>query len=234
MALPPELEAELDRKVIELVPACRSIAWKHWHAAPTLEFEELLSLAFTGMAQARHSWERYCVKHSYDPFLTNYFGAYVSRRANGAILDYMRSLDWLPRQDRERARQLRDAGQGLGKPDSELAAATGMTLSEVAASAAAVSRRPVVFDASEHDTADASSIADVEGGVVMSSILDAGVLVLRALPVQSQAVAVLWFYRGMDARAVAAVTGLSAARVREMAQSAALAVHAAVAAVAVR
>lgn len=234
MALPPELDAVLDQKVIELVPVCRSIAWKHWHNAPNLEFEELLSLAYSGMAQARAGWERYCLKHGYDPWQVQYFGAYISRRANGAILDFMRSLDWLPRQDRERARLLRDAGQGIGTTDSELAAATGMTLAAVAASAAAVARRPVVFDASAHDMADAGALADVEGGVVLTGILAAGVTALRGMPVQVQAVAVLWFYRGLDARAVAAVLGLPSARVREMAQDAAMTVHAAVAAAAVR
>lgn len=234
MALPPELDAELDRRVIELVPVCRNIAWKHWHNAPALEFEELLSLAYSGMAQARAGWERYCTKHSYDPRQTQYFGAYVSRRANGAILDFMRSLDWLPRQDRERARLLRDAGAGIGTSDSDLAAATGMTLAAVSASAAAVARRPVVFDASEHDMADAGALADVEGGVMMTGILAAGVSALRGLPVPVQTAVVLWFYRGLDARAVAGAMGVPATTVREMVNRAAMAVHAAVAAAAVR
>lgn len=194
-----------------------------------MELEELTSLALMGLAQAREAWGRYCEKHGYDPYRTEYFGAYCSRRMNGSILDAMRALDWVTRPVRERARALRDAGEGLGKSEIQLAQTTGMSRDEVHDTTAEMARRPVTFDASEHDMADAAPLADVEGGAVVADILRQSSAVLRSMPPDNQLAAVLVFYCGMSAAQSAEAMGLPVPRVQSLADAAALAVHRALA-----
>ena len=65
------------------------------------------------------------------------FEAYAELRIRGAILDYLRGLDWMPRSQRTRARRLDEASRDLtaqnGRtPDTtELAEHTGLTEREV-------------------------------------------------------------------------------------------------------
>lgn len=65
------------------------------------------------------------------------FEAYAELRIRGAILDYLRGLDWMPRTQRTRARRIdeaqRDLASTLGRaPDaSELSEKTGLTEREV-------------------------------------------------------------------------------------------------------
>src|SRR5712692_6533356 len=90
----PPIEQLMER----LIPQARVIAWKYWRSAPAmLDFEELVSLANMGLAEAHARWPVYCKAHDYDPNTTRYFTEYSLRRMRGSVLDYMRSQDWVPR-----------------------------------------------------------------------------------------------------------------------------------------
>lgn len=145
---------------------------------------------------------------------------------NGAILDYMRSQDWVTRTVRNRARSLREAGQDLGRSDAEMASVTGMTREQVADTLAAMARRPVGFDPVEHDVRDA---ADTESHAVVGDLLGEAVRVIAELPLESQFVMTLTFYHGLSVRQAAAAMGLAPDRAAELQQEGVLKVHSALA-----
>ena len=158
MSEPAGLDPEIERLVIEMMPQAKSEAWKVYQAAPhALDLDDLTSLAFTGLMMAAARWPRYCADRNFDSGCgqvpcadpatcgTRYFAAYSLRRIRGAMLDAMRSADWVTRSMRTRAKALREAGQDLGKTEQELSDATGLTSRQIRATAAGVSARPVSF-----------------------------------------------------------------------------------------
>lgn len=136
----PELEA----RILELMPQARSEAWKIFQSAPQqLDREELQSLAYLGLVMAAERWERYCAEHGYSPDATEYFAAYALRRLRGAMLDAMRSQDWVTRSVRSRAKAIRAAGQDLGATEEQISETTGLTTQQIRDTLAGVARRPV-------------------------------------------------------------------------------------------
>ncbi|MCP4007203.1 MAG: FliA/WhiG family RNA polymerase sigma factor [bacterium] len=73
----------------------------------------------------------------YDPTKDCKFKTYAEFRIRGAILDQLRSLDWVPRSVRQKSRQLETAcnqiEQRLGRPatDDEIAGSLGINLDEL-------------------------------------------------------------------------------------------------------
>lgn len=70
----------------------------------TFETEEIYSLA----VYALHGAIR-----KYDPTLGKSFGAYAKLRIRGALLDELRRIDWLPRNQRQQVRKFRAAIEKL-------------------------------------------------------------------------------------------------------------------------
>jgi RNA polymerase sigma factor for flagellar operon FliA len=207
--LSPELKARIDQMAADFMPQVRAEAWKIFQRAPhALELDELISLGLLGMTQAVNAWPRYCHRNGYDPEATQYLIAYILRRVRGAMLDALRSQDWVTRSARTRAKALRDAGQDQGLTDEQLAEHTGMTVAEVRETVAAVAARPVSLDAEPHDV---PAQAGTESQVVVTSILEAAVQALRQYPVQVQAVIALCYYHGMTNAEAADVLGVEEA-----------------------
>ena len=223
MGTASDLDAELDELTDDIRPQARAEAWKAFQRAPhALELDELHSIALTGLAQARARWYQYCRENSYSPNETRFFHAYCLRRIRGAILDAMRANDWVPRAARTRAKQLRDAGQDQGLSEGELTAATGLTSREIRETVAAVAARPVSIDAEPHDVADST---DVEGAAVVSSVLDAAVVVISGLDEFSRTLLVLRYYEGLTLTAAAELLGVEPDAARLAHERAVLAVH---------
>jgi RNA polymerase sigma factor for flagellar operon FliA len=94
-------------------------------AAHDLEFDELISAGTLGLVQAIEG---------FDPGRGLAFSTYAMPRIRGAMLDEMRSRDWMPRTVRTRRRLIARARgrllQRLGRPPEarELAAELGVTL----------------------------------------------------------------------------------------------------------
>jgi RNA polymerase sigma factor for flagellar operon FliA len=148
------------------------------------------------------------------------------RRMNGAILDAMRSSDWVTRSVRSRARRLRDAGQDLGRTDQELADASGMPVAQVRETLAGIARRPVSFDPALHDVED---LASAEGSVMMGSVLQAAVAAMHALSSAGQVILVFHYYLQRSLGQIAEDLGLTADRAAELHNEGVVAVHAAMA-----
>lgn len=202
----PEVRARIAELTAEILPQARAEAYKVWQRAPhVLELDELHSLALSGLASAAARWEVYCQEKGHNPRAYEYFPAYCLRRMRGAMLDWLRSQDWVTRSARTRAKALRDAGQDRGLSDAELAAATGLTEEEVRDTIAAVASRPVSLDAEPYDVASAD---DVEGAAVVGQVLGAVGAVLAALPPRARVILALRYYHGVPVADAAAVAGV--------------------------
>jgi RNA polymerase sigma factor for flagellar operon FliA len=176
------------------------------------------------MTQAVASWPRYCWKNGYSPEATEYLIAYILRRVRGAMLDALRSQDWVTRSARTRAKQLRSAGQDMGLGEAELAAAAGMSVQEVRDTIAAVAARPVSLDAEPHDVAAADS---TESQAVVSSILAAAAGALAGFPLRARALVALRYYYGLSTEQAAAVLEAEAAEATRWHEEAITAMHSA-------
>lgn len=219
-----DLDAELDRLAEEVRPQARAEAWRAFQRAPhALELDELHAIALTGLAQARARWRAYCTQYGRDPYRTEYFIAYVLRRMRGAILDAMRSQDWVTRSARTKVKRLREAGSETGATEAELAAATGLSPAEIREASTALAARPVSFDAEPHDVQD--SYVDVEGAAVVSAVLDAAAEVIGSLDEISRFLIIFRYYEGMSLTAAAAALGVEPEQAKSAWESAVVAVH---------
>ena len=217
------LDPEITALVIAMMPQARSEAWKIYQAAPhALNLDELTSLAYTGLVMAGARWPLYCKERNFDPRAFNYFAAYSLRRIRGAMLDAMRSADWVTRSMRSRAKALREAGQDMGATEAELSASTGLSPRQIRDTAAGVAGRPVSFDAETHDVPDAG---DVGEQVVTSGILAAALNTMNGLDAETQVVLALRYHQGRDFGQIAAALGITEQKVTALHNEGVLKIH---------
>jgi RNA polymerase sigma factor FliA len=219
----PEVRARISELTADIMPQARAEAFKVWQRAPhVLELDELEALALSGLAAAAARWETYCAEKGHDPHAYEYFPAYCLRRMRGAMLDWLRSQDWVTRSARTRAKAIRDAGQDQGLTEAELAAATGLTEDEVRDTIAAVASRPVSLDAEPHDVAGEE---DVEGAVVVGQVLAAVAGVMEGLAPAARVILALRYYHGLSLADAALAAGVEPEEGARMHAEAILAVH---------
>jgi len=113
----------------EFAHVIRAIAHRLAFRLPAyLDAEDLISVGVIGLMDAMEK---------YDPAREAKFKTYAEFRIRGAMLDEIRSMDWIPRSVHERITQLQKVQtellNRLGRPpsDEEVAAALGMTVDEL-------------------------------------------------------------------------------------------------------
>ncbi len=156
------------------------------------------------------------------------FETYCSVRVRGAILDELRSRDWVPRVVRSRAQRRErtecDLATTLGRPASqeEVAERLGWTLSEVTDSHRAAGGASVLSlgggeDASERlGSGRLDGLEDYRGGadpVARAHQRDVAALVYRALTPKERQVVVLYYFEQITMREIGRILGLSESRV---------------------
>lgn len=124
--LPPD---PLQEMVDSSLPGVRFLASRMASRLPAhVDIEDLIQVGLVGLLQSADR---------FDPGRGIKFQTYASRRVEGAMLDYLRSLDWRPRSVRRRNRELgqalSDAEQRLGESASqeELAGELGVSVSDL-------------------------------------------------------------------------------------------------------
>lgn len=117
-----------DEIVVEYAPLVRFIAQKIAARLPAnIELDDLISCGVIGLMDAISK---------FDPTRDNKFKTYAEFRIRGAILDELRSQDWVPRSVREKSKQLEKAyaklERELGRPanDDEMCAELECSLEE--------------------------------------------------------------------------------------------------------
>lgn len=124
---------EVDRKlrdqlIMDYAPLIKYVAQRIAARLPSnIEIDDLVSAGVIGLMDAIDK---------YDPSRENKFKTYAEFRIRGAILDELRSQDWVPRSVRDKAKKIErmysEMEQKLGRPvsDSELSSALGLELDD--------------------------------------------------------------------------------------------------------
>ncbi|MFB8828948.1 RNA polymerase sigma factor FliA [Azotobacter sp. CWF10] len=154
------------------------------------------------------------------------FATFASQRVRGAMLDELRSRDWVPRSVRRNARALEDTlrhlEQRLGRPaeEREIAAAMGLDLAEYRQLLLdSNGSQLVAIDELGEDEVDAMSaghyaspFAELAEGRDMERLVKA----IEALPEREKLVLGLYYQEDLNLKEIGAVLGVSESRVCQL------------------
>ncbi|MBF0441248.1 MAG: FliA/WhiG family RNA polymerase sigma factor [Oligoflexales bacterium] len=117
-----------DQLIMDYAPLIRFVAQRIAARLPSnIDIDDLISAGVIGLMDAIEK---------YDPSRDNKFKTYAEFRIRGAILDELRSQDWVPRSVRDKAKRIEKAyvelEQKFGRTvsDTELSGALGINLDE--------------------------------------------------------------------------------------------------------
>ena len=119
---------ERERMILEHLPQVRLIARRiHERLPDSVSLEDLVSTGIVGLISAIDR---------FDPSHNVKLKTYAEYKIRGAILDSLRGLDWAPRQQRKRVKQIEAAIAGIEQRiqrtpnEEEIAGELGLTLQE--------------------------------------------------------------------------------------------------------
>lgn len=187
---------------------------------PHIDMDDLLSWGVVGLLDAIEK---------FDPKKEALFSTYAQFRIRGAVLDHLRSLDWIPRSVRHKAAVIEKATRELealhGRPPSEeeIAAQLGFTLTEYQALLTAIGEM-ALFSIDDYGTASAElrSPADADFGtdpaqsMLRSERIRLLAEAIRRLPEREQTVIALYYQEDLTMKEVGRVLGLTESRVSQI------------------
>ena len=193
---------------------------------PHVEEADLISYGLVGLISAI---ERFDLSRDIK------FETYAIMRIKGAIIDELRSMDWVPRSVRARARELERANAKLEHSlqrtptDAEVAAELGIGVDELNESLVAISHSSMVAldelwsvsDSSGDQVSLMDTIVD-PGAPDPARSLDVGDLKDRIaesiarLPEREKLVIALYYYENLTLREIGEVLGVTESRVSQM------------------
>jgi|WetSurMetagenome_2_1015567.scaffolds.fasta_scaffold69718_1 RNA polymerase sigma factor FliA len=197
--------------------------WRHARLPSSVQLDEVLSAGIDGLRSALDA---------FNPDLGIRFETYCTTRVRGAILDYLRSVDYLPRQIRTRANHLARAREELtdalhrpptnveladylGMPDKEFDRVTAcfQSVQTVSLESSVSNRndRPLRWS----DTLASPRTEDPAAGAHRRSVRT---LVLKGLSEPQRRIVILYYYEECTMKEVGAVLGLSESRVSQIHQ----------------
>jgi RNA polymerase sigma factor for flagellar operon FliA len=195
------------------------------HLPPSLERDDLFMAGAMGLIKA---------VDQADPSRQVKFETYAIALIRGAILDYLREEDWVPRSIRERARKLQSARfqleVDLGAPATEeqVADRLGISTDELARMSADTRRTSVVsLDGLLGDNSDggersalgeliADHAADPVGDVEMRECIRSLGAVIERLPERERLVITLYYHEGLTFKEIGKVLRISESRVYQL------------------
>jgi DNA-directed RNA polymerase specialized sigma subunit len=200
-----------------------------------LERDEVVSIAYLGLCAAAIMYDPRSHGMSEETIENGKaFGGYARIKIKGAILDWQKSIDYVPRQDRRLYRDL--VGLGFGTSDisyEELAEATGETVERIRSTILAVETVSVSLDSEDGLPVDddgsslptpwvAIAAEDVESDAVVTEILEATADAYSQLPIKHQEVIARKYFYNQGFETIATHMNLKYTKVRSFHRSAVL------------
>jgi RNA polymerase sigma factor FliA len=220
-------ESVRDRLVVAYSPLVKYVAGRTAAGLPPhVEEADLVSYGLGGLMSAI---DRFDLSRDIK------FETYAIMRIKGAIIDELRSLDWVPRSVRARAREVEKAISKLehvlhrGPTDEEIAQEMGITVEELNDSLLAISHSSIValdelWSVSDSSGDQVSLMDTIEdpGAPDPARALDLGDLKDRIadsiakLPEREKLVIALYYYENLTLREIGEVLGVTESRVSQM------------------
>ncbi len=220
-------ERARERLVVAYAPLVKYVAGRMSSGLPAhVEEADLISYGLSGLIAAI---ERFDLSREIK------FETYAITRIRGAIIDELRTLDWVPRSVRARAREIERANTKLearlrrAPTDEEMAAELGISLEEFQDSLLQISNSTIVaLDElwnSPDSSGDAVSLLDTladrdapdpQAIVDQSELRDRIAEAIAALPEREKLVVALYYYENLTLREIGEVLGVTESRIYQL------------------
>jgi len=215
-----------DRLILTYAPLVKFVAGRVGASLPShVDEQDLVSYGLLGLIGAI---ERF------DPGREIKFETFAMARIRGAIIDELRSLDWVPRSVRTRARQIERAITTLEREllraptDEEIAKKLGVSGDELEESLHEISRSSVAAldelwspsgsgdQISLIDTIEDETGLDPEISLEQTEIKEALAEAISILPEREKLVVTLYYYEELTLREIGEVLGVTESRVSQL------------------
>jgi RNA polymerase sigma factor for flagellar operon FliA len=216
-----------ERLVVAYSPLVKYVAGRMSSGLPAhVEEADLISYGLIGLINAI---ERFDLSREIK------FETYAIPRIRGAIIDELRSLDWVPRSVRARAREIERANAKLearlqrAPSDEEMAAELGISMEEFQESLIQISNSTIaaldelwsVSDASgDHvsllDTLHDPDAPDPEKVMDATELKDRVADAIERLPEREKLVIALYYYENLALREIGEVLGVTESRISQL------------------
>ena len=220
-------ERARERLVVVYAPLAKYVAGRMGSALPAhVEEADLISYGLGGLISAI---ERF------DPQRDVRFETYALARIRGAIIDELRTLDWVPRSVRARAREIEQVNTKLearlhrAPSDEEMAGELEISVKEFQETSVQISNSTIValdelWTVSEAtgdrvsllDTLPDEGAEDPQALVERSSFRDRVADAIVALPEREKMVIALYYYESLTLREIGEILGVTESRVSQL------------------
>ena len=215
-----------DRLIITYAPLVKYVAGRLGSGLPAhVEEADLVSYGLLGLMSAIDR---------YDPDRDIKFETYAIARIRGSIIDELRTLDWVPRSVRSRARNIERAIRELeaklarAPTDEEIAGRLGITTEELEESLIDISRSSIAAldelwsTAGEGDQVSLLEMLEDPDSIKPADALDetevreALAEAISRLPEREKLVVTLYYYEELTLREIGEVLGVTESRVSQL------------------
>jgi RNA polymerase sigma factor FliA len=215
-----------DYFVIKYAPLVKYVAGKISMSMPqNVEFEDLIAYGVFGLIDAINK---------FDPARGIKFKTYAMTRIRGAIFDELRSIDWVPRSIRQKAKQIElvisELENKLGRTveDEEIAKEMGVSGEEFQillnklSGAAVLSLNDIWYLGDDSDelsiieTLEAPENMNPDVLIEKEEIRDHIVDAIKRLPDKEKKVIVLYYYEDLTLKEIGAVLDVTESRVSQL------------------
>ncbi|HWO83254.1 MAG TPA: RNA polymerase sigma factor WhiG [Solirubrobacterales bacterium] len=220
-------EGARERLVVAYSPMVKFVAGRLGAGLPShVEDADLISYGLVGLIGAIERFE---------PERGIKFETFAMTRIRGAIIDELRSLDWVPRSVRSRAREIETAQAKLehelqrAPTEAELASKLNLTEEELQSALLEIANSSVyaldelwtVSDSSGDqvsllDTIADDSAADPQEALASTEVKDLLTEAIGGLPEREQLVVALYYYENLTLREIGEVLGVTESRVSQL------------------
>jgi RNA polymerase sigma factor FliA len=216
-----------DRLILTYAPLVKYVAGRLGSGLPAhVEEGDLVSYGLLGLIGAI---ERF------DPTRDIKFETYAIARIKGSIIDELRSMDWVPRSVRARARDIERTISSLeakltrAPTDEEIAHQLGITEDEFQDSLLEISRTSIaaldeLWTSSSHggdpvaliDTIEDPQAAEPQSAMAQTELREALGESIARLPEREKLVVTLYYYEELTLREIGEVLGVTESRVSQL------------------